>query len=236
MAEIRFPKLGRGARRGGHAAHVDDPLARMRAQIQALDEAATAAAVEIAAAAENLDRGGEAAIRADLLAGLASALVDRTETIRADCRRLSAMMERTARLVADGDSAAGVGGPEVRDDAAATDDEDPDEDLPSTDAESGAPREPTESAVDPGTRDHDQEPAARAGATDPGARWLTTRSGASAPAASVASDGVRLIATQMALAGSSRLEIERRLRIQFGVDDADRALDDIFGHRHSEVG
>ncbi len=48
-------------------------------------------------------------------------------------------------------------------------------------------------------------------------------------------EGVRLAATQMAVAGSSRSEIERCLRIQFGVRDADTALDEIFGTRPSEV-
>ena len=48
-------------------------------------------------------------------------------------------------------------------------------------------------------------------------------------------EGVRLAATQMAVAGSSRSEIERVLRIQFGVRDADAALDEIFGTRPSEV-
>jgi hypothetical protein len=48
-------------------------------------------------------------------------------------------------------------------------------------------------------------------------------------------EGVRLAATQMAVAGSSRSEIERCLRIQFGVRDADAALDEIFGTRSSEV-
>ena len=48
-------------------------------------------------------------------------------------------------------------------------------------------------------------------------------------------EGVRLAATQMAVAGSSRSEIERVLRIQFGVNDADMALDEIFGTRSNEV-
>ncbi len=48
-------------------------------------------------------------------------------------------------------------------------------------------------------------------------------------------EGVRLAATQMAVSGSSRSEIERVLRIQFGVRDADAALDEIFGTRPSEV-
>ena len=55
------------------------------------------------------------------------------------------------------------------------------------------------------------------------------RSGQSTP------EGVRLAATQMAVAGSSRTEIERCLRIQFGVLDASAALDEIFGTRSSEV-
>jgi hypothetical protein len=55
-----------------------------------------------------------------------------------------------------------------------------------------------------------------------------------APGASTP-EGVRLAATQMAVAGSSRSEIERCLRIQFGVRDADAALDEIFGTRSSEV-
>ena len=48
-------------------------------------------------------------------------------------------------------------------------------------------------------------------------------------------EGVRLAATQMAVAGSTRSEVERVLRVQFGVRDADAALDEIFGTRPSEV-
>ncbi len=46
-------------------------------------------------------------------------------------------------------------------------------------------------------------------------------------------EGVRLVATQMAIAGSSRLEIERRLQRQFGIEDAEPALDEIFGYDSS---
>lgn len=44
-----------------------------------------------------------------------------------------------------------------------------------------------------------------------------------------ASEGVRLIATQMAIAGSTRAEIHGRLRDQFGIEDADPVLNEIFG-------
>ena len=43
------------------------------------------------------------------------------------------------------------------------------------------------------------------------------------------STGARLIATQMAVAGSSRPEIESRLRTEFGIDDAGPMLDSILG-------
>jgi len=41
--------------------------------------------------------------------------------------------------------------------------------------------------------------------------------------------GARLLATQMAVAGSSRAEIERRLRTDFGIEDAGEMLDGILG-------
>ena len=44
-----------------------------------------------------------------------------------------------------------------------------------------------------------------------------------------ASDGARLLAAQMAVAGSSREEIETRLRDEFGIQDAGPILDGILG-------
>jgi hypothetical protein len=44
-----------------------------------------------------------------------------------------------------------------------------------------------------------------------------------------ASDGARLLAAQMAVAGSSRQEIEARLRDEFGIEDATPILDGILG-------
>ena len=109
MAEIRFPLRGRGARRGTHAAEPPDPLAQMAAQIKELDAAAERVAAEIGRTAETLkDTQTEAgsATRVDLLAGLASALVDRTAEIRTDCSKLTALMDRTAKLVEESDSGA----------------------------------------------------------------------------------------------------------------------------------
>jgi vacuolar-type H+-ATPase subunit H len=48
-------------------------------------------------------------------------------------------------------------------------------------------------------------------------------------AATIPSDGARLLAAQMAVAGSSREEIETRLRDEFGIQDAAPILDGILG-------
>ena len=247
MTEIRFPLRGRGSRRDADAEIPADPLEDMALQIRALDAAAEMAAARIAEAAAGLgnrERGGGSATRADLLAGLASALVDRTEEIRADCGRLSALMDRTAKLVADRDSA---------DSESSTPDPKPfspaqDRDLepiePAPLPESLNPPDPDERDERRETRD-EPEPRAESreprdpspepepsDATEAKPTWLSGGRGA----ATSTSEGVRLIATQMAIAGSSRAEIERRLRTQFGVIDADQALDEIFGHRRTGVG
>ncbi len=49
------------------------------------------------------------------------------------------------------------------------------------------------------------------------------------PGGGTPSDGARLLAAQMAVAGSSREEIETRLREEFGIHDAAPILDGILG-------
>jgi hypothetical protein len=199
----------------------------MAEQIRELDAAAELAAAKIREASEQLRDAAitaKSATRADLLAGLGSALVDRTEEIRGDCRRLSDLMERTAKLVADRDA------------------REPVEAAPSPAAETLSPypaAEPLRGGLDqPPLADIPASvlrdgPFVSAEETQPPVDRPVEYAARREPAA--VSEGVRLIATQMAIAGSSRAEIERRLRSQFGVRDADLALDDIFGSRGSEV-
>ena len=109
----------------------------------------------------------------------------------------------------------------------------------------GTPPAPTLQPAEPAPA---QEPAPGEPKPEAGLSRLTRRlwrrdrerpengSAEAPPERSGHSEGVRLIATQMAIAGSSRQEIERRLRIQFGVRDANEALDEIFGSRTSSVG
>jgi cell division septum initiation protein DivIVA len=53
--------------------------------------------------------------------------------------------------------------------------------------------------------------------------------GPARPTSRGGSAGARLLATQMAVSGSSREEIEARLRSGFEIEDADRILDAILG-------
>ncbi len=283
MAEIRFPLRGRQARRDAHASTSPDPLQEMAEQIRELDRAAEQAAERIAAAAEALrEREAESgsATRADLLAGLASALVDRTEEIRSDCGRLSALMERTATLIAARDSRAATQAEPVREpeptsfpppvasppvEALREPEPEPEPEVVEPAAEPVIEPEAAGPAVEPAAEPESVPPPPPAPASEEAAvpepplgdpngsagdpeqvadgvagsrpRWLARREQSAEPAPpGGTSEGVRLIATQMAIAGSSRSQIERRLRIQFGVRDADQALDEIFGTRRSEVG
>lgn len=218
MAEI-FPRRGRAAKKAAPEPTVpSDPLEAMASEIRALDAAATSAAERIKAAADKLGEGsGQSQQRVDLMGGVATALVDRTDQIRADCERLSSLMDRTAKLVAAHDARTGAttASPEP-----ATESQPP----PPAVSHLDLPRpEPVEEEEEPETvrprwleRDDDSPETSQ---SDDGGT----------------SEGVRLIATQMAIAGSSRSEIEHRLRIQFGVVDAEQALNDIFGNRRSGV-
>jgi hypothetical protein len=215
MAELRFPLRGRGARRAASSQpEPADPLATMADEIQELDAAATKAAERIQQAAAQLGEGsGQSKLRVELMGGVATALVERTDQIRADCERLSSLMARTAKLVAERDGGAAPSAPAPKPAVSEAPPAPVTRDLPRPE-----PVEPEPPASKPRWLERD-EPSSEEADVDEGGT----------------SEGVRLIATQMAIAGSSRSEIENRLRIQFGVVDAEQALDDIFGNRRSGV-
>jgi hypothetical protein len=226
MADIRFPRLGRnrsarGSRRS--LAARQDPLDAMAAEIQELNQAARTAAARIAETAREVGEGKPGAMsetRAQLLAGVASALVERSDRIRAECEELSTLVARSARLVAerDGRTPAQATGPEAQSAPPTTSIPPPEAGAEAPVAES--PRE---------------EPTVLAPLARPTQAEREASDDVPQSTSGGTSEGVRLIATQMAIAGSSRAEIEHRLRIQFGVDDAEQALDDIFGNRRSGV-
>lgn len=97
-------------------------------------------------------------------------------------------------------------------------------------APGGVPASPSaQPAPEPTSEVPPAVPAAQPEApSDPAARPVDPEPepGASTPPVS---DGIRLLATQMAVAGTSRREIARRLQGEFGVKDPDAALRTIFG-------
>jgi hypothetical protein len=182
-------------------------------QIRDLDAAAQRAADNVAAAAQTL-RSQESSTKAELTASVADALVDRTAEIRNDCERLASLVTRSAKLIAE------------REGREAT--------IPSV-----PPPKQRALTTAPAPIDPEPIPAAEYSAADEAPEEQLPQDFPDTPvpvsASGGTSEGVRLIATQMAIAGSSRAEIEHRLRIQFGVVDASQALDDIFGNRRSGV-
>jgi hypothetical protein len=221
MPDIRFPLRSRAARRArAEAEEPRAPLDEIAHQIRALDEAAARVADNVAAAARQLRSEGSSA-RAELTASVADALVDRTGEIRNDCERLASLVTRSAKLIAEREGrqpAESVPPPPQRSLASAPVADEPDAEAPAA------------IAPLPGTPAHALDPDELSDEADE-----TSPSTIPESASGGTSEGVRLIATQMAIAGSSRAEIEHRLRIQFGVVDAGQALDDIFGNRRSGV-
>jgi hypothetical protein len=177
-------------------------------QIRDLDAAAQRVASNIEAAAQSL-RAADASTRGELTASVADALVDRTAEIRNDCERLASLVSRSAKLIAER---------EGRESSAA---------LPSV----PPPRPRIAPAPEPDEREAVEDVSEQ---PEPLSDDLSDPP-VPVSASGGTSEGVRLIATQMAIAGSSRAEIEHRLRIQFGVVDASQALDDIFGNRRTGV-
>jgi len=196
----------------GDAGHGRDALAEMAEQIRRVDEAAGQAASRVGEAAEHLRRDAGGDFRSQLLADLGSSLVERVNEIHAECERLSRMLARATKI-ADRDAAPAQPSAESTGLHAVRESFEP------------APEPPV--APDPSSLFTGSAPEPRPALSPRPDRRRAP--GYSTP------EGVRLAATQMAVAGSSRSEIERCLRIQFGVRDADAALDEIFGTRSSEV-
>lgn len=194
----------------GHAPGRDrDALAEMADQIRTLEHVAELAAARVAKASEGLLHGPGNDARSQLLADLGSSLVQRVTEIRDECEHLSRTLARATKVA----TREGAGAPGPRPAPAAPEIFTPTSNGVKVAKPIAEPEPLPEPEPAPPVRQPDRRRAP--GQTTP--------------------EGVRLAATQMAVAGSSRSEIERVLRIQFGVRDADTALDEIFGTRSSEV-
>jgi len=205
------------------------PLDAAIEEIHVLHQAAERAAARIGSEVEDLT--GREAGTSGLVADVAEALVERTEAMRADCERLSSLLRRSRAAIA-----ASVG-----------------EDAPPAPEPAVAEPEPEREAkpkisfqLPPNwrfwRRDRVEEPPRpelapprlpRPDYAAAGVGPLAARPDGGAPNRVPVPEGVRLIATQMAVAGSSRAEIERRLQRQFGIVDAASVLDEVFGRDSS---
>lgn len=98
--------------------------------------------------------------------------------------------------------------------------------------ESSAPAEPEEPAAGPEVPEIEDEPES---AHAPRLRAVVFEEAPAAEEGRKRSDaaGARLLATQMAISGSSREEISHRLRNGFEIEDADAILDAILGPEES---
>ena len=220
-----------------------EPLDAAIEEIRLLHEAAERTAARIGAEADQLHRGG--ATTDSLAADVADALVGRTRAIREDCERLSALLLRARGALA---ATPGPARSPIRDIAPDLAEpvrpESPGPfpfDAPLARVEAVAGEEVAEQP--PGwqfwRRRRREAPQPRQ--TPPHLPRLDYAAIGVGPADAHRPDpagrgrppvpeGVRLIANQMAVAGSSRVEIARRLQRQFGIADAGPALDEIFGY------
>ncbi len=200
-----------------------DPLDEMADEVRRVNEAASRAAVRVGEAAAQLRAEPGADFRSELLADLGTALVERVNEIHAECERLAGTLARAAKLASSGSSAAPSPRPAPAEIRAVPEIFKP-----------AAARNGAEHTVPEPAEQTPPEPAQQAAPEPVEPPRLPPHDRRRSPGQSTP-EGVRLAATQMAVAGSSRSEIERCLRIQFGVRDADTALDEIFGTRQSEV-
>ena len=205
-------------------------------RIKPLADAASEAArgVEQDEAAAGLGEGS------DLATELISAVIERVEALEADCRRLLITLDGFQALAT---APPGEGG-ETAEPAF-----DPDEQAfaDHLQAPQAIAPEAVESEDEDEYEDEVEEQEKGAGETEPApaGAGLAASGGSSDGEKELAeseppapgeeaepvhvSEGVRLLATQMSVAGASGDEIARRLRGDFGVQDAERLIAELFG-------
>jgi vacuolar-type H+-ATPase subunit H len=195
-----------------------------KAAKQVIDEAEEEARSRLIDAHEEADR-----IVADRLAGLAELTDEISAQAEALRRQSEALQQALAEAKAElgGAESLGGSGPMAR---RASDDDEGAEGEPTGIRKPAGPAltvvasiaaEKPEGDVDAGAEPERNGRVPQAGGGDPGFNGAPTER--STPT------GARLLATQMAVSGSSRLEIEERLRNGFAIKDTRAILDAILG-------
>ena len=221
------------ARPEGAKSPVSRALAFSSSRIGEIVRAANTAAADITLEADALRRAEGSAesriSRERLVAELADSLVARAEELKRDAKNLADVLDRASMRL---DMTPAANCEPVANDRPATS-----EASPSAEAKVAAVSATSEgrSKRQRGTReklqdkvaDRFESPSDEAPATGR-AIAFKRRSSASpriAQPTTPSADGLRLLATQMAVAGSGREEIEDRLNKDFGIDDASTLLE-----------
>jgi hypothetical protein len=215
------------ARAGGTKSPVSRALSISSSRIGEIVSAATAAAADIRSEADALRGSGGSTdskiSRERLVAELADSLVARAEELKRDAANLADVLERASKRLD-----AGAGAP-TTDSSATTESPAP------TEAKPAKPIVVSAGAHRLGSGELQDKVADRFEASEPapatGRRVAFRRRSSASPRpvqpTTPSADGLRLLATQMAVAGSNREEIEERLLKDFGVEDANSLLGDI---------
>ena len=194
-----------------------------KAAKQVIDEAEEEARSRLIDASEEADR-----IVADRLAGLAE-LTDEISAQAEALRRQSETLQRAlAEAKAELGGAESLGGSVPMGRRTAERDEEPE-----ADHQTRWPVGPSLTVVDspPEESEPDKKPAAEPERNGRARRAASNEEPAfnGAPTENSTPAGARLLATQMAVSGSSRAEIEERLRTGFAIKDTRSILDAILG-------
>jgi hypothetical protein len=207
---------------------VSDVLGVASDRIREIVDAAERAATEITAKVRSSPgmQGDDTSkiSRERLVVELAESLVARADELSREAANLADVLERAS-------SRLDVTAPEPKDEEA------PKVTKPAVPAVSSAaaakPMKPPELAPTPRPRSNlsekvterfqDSDPSRSGGVSSPFKRRSTSTK-AERPAPKGSTEGLRLLATQMAVAGSTHDEIETRLRDEFGVEDASALL------------
>lgn len=194
-------KLPFGQRRRAGGGGPASALDEMAAEIRTVDEAAQRASRRIAQSARRLRSSSRwhRGTNNDVMGELADALAARADAIRAECDALRGLVERARGTVAKQPA-----------------DAEPRGEAGPGEAEEAPPAPPAEADWRQATVAATAEPWPQAAAN--GGRAVPPRI-----------QDVRLVATQMAIAGSTRAEIEAHLRGELGFAEVEPMLNQIFG-------
>lgn len=199
-------------------------LARAARAIDEVVAAAERAAEEVRSEAEKRARGKESVIDRDRVAAeLMSSLAERTDALRAEAAELARILERAAPLLDKARSERRAPGSLLLTQGAGTvpGARVTHQTAPAGDGAAPEPASTPEADADGSERAPDDNAAGRAETQE--------EPQASAADGAGPSEGIRLLVTQMAVAGSSHAEIAARLRNEFAVEDADKLLAEVFG-------